>query len=549
MNLNALMNSEMTPPGQRQIIAILERVLFIALTVVLACSVSVSQTSVIHQAPTQIAPIETPFGRLAVSRPTFPHRDFDIRTYGAIEGGTIKNTEAIRKTIEAAAASGGGKVMIPPGVWLTGAIHLESNINLYLAKGSELLFSQDYHDYLPVVLSRHEDTECYKFSAFVYANAKTNIAITGEGTLNGQGKPWWAWKQTRKDSDARVIEMGNENIPVRERVFDGENGKFLRPAFFQPMNCTNVFVEGVTFLYGAFWTITPTYCENVIIRKVNITTVGAYGHTPNGDGVDPSSSKNVLIEYCEFNTGDDCIAIKSGRDRDGLRVNRPTENVVVRHCIGLQGHGGIVVGSETSGGVRNVYAYDCTFNGTDRIVRVKTARGRGGILENMWFEHLSADTIQQEALHINMLYTGSRFPAQPVTEVTPMIRNLHYSDISCAYAKTYAIELLGLPERAIENISFDHIVMNAAKGIHCVDADSVVFKNIRVLPDHWPVIAITDGENMTFDGVGVTQGADPFMTVNGPKAHNISVVNTKTGSAGKVLDVGTDVVPNAVTIR
>jgi hypothetical protein len=549
MNLNALMNSEMTLPVQRQTIATLVGSLFIALMVVLASSVSVSQTSVIHQAPTEIAPIETPFGKLSLSRPAFPDRDFDIRTYGAIEGGTIKNTDAIRKTIEAAAASGGGRVVIPSGVWLTGAIHLESNINLYLTKGSELLFSQDYHDYLPVVFSRHEDTECYKFSAFVYAKDRTNIAITGEGTLNGQGKPWWAWKQTRKDSDARVIEMGDENMPVRERVFDGENGNFLRPAFFQPMNCTNVFVEGVTFLYGAFWTITPTYCENVIIRKVNITTVGAYGHTPNGDGVDPSSSKNVLIEYCEFNTGDDCIAIKSGRDRDGLRVNRPTENVVVRHCVGLQGHGGIVVGSETSGSVRNVYAYDCAFNGTDRIVRVKTARGRGGILENMWFEHLSADTIQQEALHINMLYTGSRYPVQPVTEVTPVIRNLHYSDISCAYARRYAIELLGLPERAIENISFDRIVMNAAKGIHCVDADSVEFKDVNITPKSWPVIDITDGRSMTFTKLAVPPGANPFLKIDGRHSFNISVVETKTGAAAKFLELGNDVSRDSIRLQ
>ncbi len=543
------MKSARINPGTHRYFRLVLQGFSAALAVLLIINISYSQTSVVDQAPAAIAPIETPFGILSISRPAFPNRDFDIREYGAVEGGTVKNTESIRKAIEAAAATGGGRVIVPKGVWLTGAIHLESNINLYLAKGAELLFSQDIHDYLPAVFSRHEDTECYKFSALIYANGKKNIAVTGEGTLNGQGKPWWKWKQTNKGSDARVIEMGNENVPVQERIFDGTNGNFLRPAFFQPMNCSNVLVEGVTFLYGAFWTITPTYCDSVIVRKVRITTVGGFGHTPNGDGVDPSSSKNVLIEYCEFNTGDDCIAIKSGRDRDGLRVDKPTENIVVRHCVGFQGHGGIVVGSETSGGVRNVYARDCTFSGTDRIVRIKTARGRGGVIENMWFEHLSADTIQQEALHINMLYTGSRFPAQPVTQTTPTIRNLHFSDISCTYGKTYAIELLGLPERAIEDISFDHITMNSAKGIHCVDADSVVFKDVNISPQYWPVVEITDGENLMFDRVGVPQGASPFMSVNGSKARNISIVNSQTGSAAKVLDVGPEVVPNAIKIR
>ena len=508
-----------------------------------------SQLSVVDRAPVGIAPIVTPFGRFVLSRPEFPRREFNIQDFGAIEGGVVKNTESIRKAIRAATASGGGKVVIPKGVWLTGAITLEDNIDLFLAKDAELLFSQDVQDYLPVVFSRHEDTECYKYSAFVYANSKRNIAITGEGTLNGQGKPWWTWKETNKASEAQVIEMGNENMPVQERIFDGTKGNVLRPAFFQPMNCSNVLVEGVTFLYGAFWTITPTYCDTVIIRKVKITTEGAYGHTPNGDGVDPSSSRNVLIEYCEFQTGDDCIAIKSGRDRDGLRVNKPTENIVIRNCAGYQGHGGIVIGSETSGGVRNVYARDCTFNGTDRIVRVKTARGRGGVIENMWFVHLSADTILQEALHINMLYTGKRFPTQELTKATPIIRNLHFSDITCTFGKTYAIELLGLPERAIENISFDHITANSTKGIHCVDADSITFQYINITPARWPVIDILDSKEIMISRMDVPAGSNPFLKVMGPKSSGISLTETHTSPAVKVLEVGEDVSQNSVRIQ
>ena len=522
---------------------------FLTILSIVAFSHAQSQVSIVDRAPAKIAPVETPFGKFLLSRPVFPGREFNIRDFGAIEGGIVKNTECIRKAIVAATTSGGGKVVVPKGVWLTGAITLENNVNLCLAKDAELLFSQDVQDYLPVVFSRHEDTECYKLSAFVYANGRRNIAITGEGTLNGQGKPWWNWKETNKASDARVIEMGNDNVPVQERIFDGTHGNVLRPAFFQPMNCSNVLVEGVTFLYGAFWTITPTYCDTVVIRKVKITTEGAYGHTPNGDGVDPSSSKNVLIEYCEFHTGDDCIAIKSGRDRDGLRVNRPTENVVVRSCAGFQGHGGIVIGSETSGDIRNVYARDCAFNGTDRIVRIKTARGRGGIIENMWFEHLSADTILQEALHINMLYTGKRFPAQPITETTPKIRNLHFSDITCTFGKAYAIELLGLPERSIENVSFDHITVNSAKGIHCVDADSITFQYVNVTTLHWPVIDILDSEEIKLSKIDVPGGSNPFLKVMGSRSSDISISETTTAPATKVLELGEDVPQNSVRIQ
>jgi hypothetical protein len=522
---------------------------WLLVAILIGLNSSVSQPSVVDKAPEAIVPAQTPFGTIQFVRPKFQSKDFDIRQFGAIEGGTKKCTEAIQKAIAKAAEEGGGRVVVPKGTWLTGAIHLDNNINLYLAKGAELLFSQDPNDYLPAVFSRHEDTECYKFSAFVYANGKHNIGITGEGTLNGQGKPWWSWKKTHQASTERVIEMGNDNLPVIERMFDGTNGNFLRPAFFQPMNCSNVLVEGVTFLYGAFWTITPTYCDTVIVRKVRIKTEGTYGHTPNGDGVDPSSSTNVLIEYCEFDTGDDCIAIKSGRDKDGLRVNRPTENVIVRHCVGLRGHGGVVVGSETSGGVRNIYAHDCRFNGTDRIVRVKTARGRGGILENMWFEHLSADTIQMEAIRINMLYTGQRLPAQPISDATPIIRNLHFSDISCMYGRSFALEILGLPERPVENVVFSNISMKAAKGIHCVDADSMRFSDVNVMPSSWPVAAITDAGDVLFERLKVPEGADPLVEVTGSRSKRILLKGVNTGAAARVLELGSDVTPDAVQVR
>ncbi|MGA9406990.1 MAG: glycoside hydrolase family 28 protein [Bacteroidota bacterium] len=499
-------------------------------------------------APDQILPIEAPFEMPQIARPFFADRIYNIREFGAKEGGVVKNTEAIRKAINAASKAGGGRVVVPAGRWLTGAIHLESNVDLYIAKGAELLFSQDPNDYLPAVFSRHEDTECYKYSAFIYADHKTNIAITGEGTLNGQGKPWWNWKNSKKGSQELAM-MVDKNVPIRERVFDGTDGRVLRPAFFQPMNCSNILVEGVTFLYGAFWTITPTYCENIIVRKVKIITDGPYGRTPNGDGVDPSSCKNVLIEYCEFCTGDDCIAIKSGRDKDGMRVDVPTEDVVIRHCVGLQGHGGIVIGSETSGGIRNVYAFDCRFHGTERIVRIKTARGRGGTVEKMWFRNLSADTVQQEALRINMLYTGSRLPAEAVTNATPRIRDIHYSNISCSYGKKAAIEILGLPEMPVEDVTFDSIAIVSTKGIACSDADMIEFRNIAVRPEWGPLLSILDCSKINVNGMQTFGGILPMVYADGRKTRDVILMNL-TGSKSNIdIQYGPNINHGAVTIQ
>jgi polygalacturonase len=496
--------------------------------------------------PDKISPIVSPFEMAQLKRPDIPSQHFDIRDFGAVDGGLVKNTQAIQTAIENAAKVGGGIVVIPKGKWLTGAIHLEDNINLYLSKGAELLFSQDVNDYLPVVFSRHEDIECYKYSAFIYAEGKKNIAITGDGILNGQGKPWWSYKESKKGVEALLYEMGNKGVPVKERIFDGTDGRELRPAFFQPMNCTNILVEGVTFLYGAFWTITPTYCENVIVRKVRIETEGAYGHTPNGDGVDPSSCRNVLIEDCTFNTGDDCIAIKAGRDNDGLRVNKPTENIVIRNCSGLNGHGGIVVGSETSGSVRNIYAENCSFKGTDRVVRIKTARGRGGIIENMWFKNLVGEEILQQALHLNMLYTGERLPEQPVTKNTPLIRNIHFENIKILSGKGYAIELLGLPEMFIENISFKNINAQAVNGMNVSDARKIVFSNSNIESKTTPVLKLTDVSNISIESVNFSDGNNIQIQVNGAKSQDITLRRTNIHNTEKNIMIDPSVSKQAI---
>ena len=451
-----------------------------------------------------VAPLETPFAMPLPVLPAIPSREFDIRSYGAREGGEFKNTGAIQGAIGAAAEAGGGVVVIPPGKWLTGAIRLDNNIALRVDRGAVLLFSRDPSDYLPVVFSRHEEIECYKYSPFIAAEGRKDIAITGEGVLDGQGDPWWKLKEEGKKSEELLYEMGRTGVPVRDRIFDGTAGRVLRPAFFQPVRCTNVLVEGVTFRFGAMWTIAPTYCESVVIRGVSVVTASEGKRTPNGDGVDISSCRNVLIENSTFDTGDDCLAIKAGRDRDGLRVGLPSENIVIRHCRFLHGHGGITIGSETSGGVRNVLAHHCSFRETDRMVRIKTARGRGGAIENLWFTDLQGEGIAAEALHITALYAGARLPARVVSASTPRVRNIRFARISCASGKAYAVEILGLPEMPVVNVSFDSLVMNTAGGIHCADAKNIRFTAAHLTPRTLPLLGVTDAEGVTFNGAPVS---------------------------------------------
>jgi polygalacturonase len=509
---------------------------------------AVQESSITTRAPQDIAKIDAPFAMPPLVRPEIPDRTFDVRQYGAVEGGTAKNTQAIRRAIQAAAKAGGGTVLIPAGRWLTGPIHLESNLNLRIAKGAEVLFSQDVNDYRPAVFCRHEGIECYKLSPFIYANGKKNIAITGEGTLNGQGQPWWKLPGQDK-AGAALRKMAEEDVPVDKRVFDGGPNGILRPTFIQPLSCQNVLIEGVTIRYGAFWTISPVYCENVIVRKVTIQTQGEYGHTPNGDGVDPDSSRNVLIEYCDLDTGDDCIVIKSGKDADGLRVARPCENIVVRHCQTRQGHGGVVCGSETSGNIRNVYIHDCVFNGTDRGIRIKTGRGRGGVVENLWARDLTMGTIRNEAILLNMLYTTRRLPEETVTARTPRFRNMHFSNITCEYAQRSAIQLYGLPEMPIAEITIEGFSARSARGIDCADVKGIRFKDVSITPDQGPVVQILDGSDVTFENLQFPQGAEAAFKVLGAKTQGIRVAKTDLSKAKAKIVAGEGASEGAVEIQ
>lgn len=431
---------------------------------------------------TPIQPIAAPFAMQTPQRPAFPNAVFDIRAFGAVEGGTVKATQAFKDAIARATAAGGGTVLVPPGKFLTGPIHLQSHINLHLAQGAELLFSQDFGDYLPPVLTRWEGQELYGFSPLVYARDCDGVAITGKGKLNGQGAAWWPWKKTQSAAAQKLYDMATNGVPTEQRVLADEGG--LRPSMVETVGCKNVLIEGVTLTNGPFWTIHPVYSENVIVRDVRVETTG-----PNNDGCDPDSSKNVLIEDSFFSTGDDCVVIKSGLNEDGWRVNQPSENIVVRRLHGEAGHGGVVIGSEMSGGVRNVWITDSEFVGTDRGLRIKSMRGRGGSIQNVFYENVQHRDIRLMVVELTTFYRSSTLV--PKTEKPPLIDGVHIRNISAQGAKQ-AIDIVGLPEQPIRNVSFENVSIVAKEGVRCVDCEQVTFKNTTLSSDQGGAFPVTN---------------------------------------------------------
>lgn len=383
--------------------------------------------------------------------------------------------DTIQAAVEACSKSGGGTVIVSEGEWETGAIHLKSNINLNLEDGATVIFSDNPLDYLPVVFTRWEGMECYNYSPLIYANGCENISITGKGTLIGKGEKWWSWKQLQQQAAEELCYAERNGIPPEERIFGNEMAA-LRPSFIQPINCKNVLFEGFTVKDGPQWTIHPVYCDNVTVRNVNVLTKG-----PNTDGLNPDSCRNVLIDGCSFDTGDDCIAINSGMNEDGWRVDIPCENIEIRNCRMSGGHGAVVIGSAMSGGVENVYAHDCIINGTMQGIRLKSMRGRGGYVNGAKFENIEINNVTEQAIQINMFYEFST--VTPKTNAASDFRNIEIRNIRGKNAKT-GIQIKGLPEHRLENITLENIDLTAQNAFECsevqnIKMDNVVIKNSK----------------------------------------------------------------------
>jgi polygalacturonase len=397
--------------------------------------------------------------------PKFKKKDYSILKFGAKTGGQVDCRTAINKAIDACSKAGGGRVVVPAGVFLTGAIRLKSNVNLHVSKGATLKFATNREAYLPVVHTRWEGMELMHLSPLIYAYEQTNIAITGEGTLDGQGASYfWKWHGnpryggdpnviSQRDARAKLYEYMDRNAPLAERVFGGEKD-YLRPQFIQPYKCKNVLIEGVKIIDSPMWEVHPVLCENVTVRNLHIAT-----HGPNNDGCDPESCKDVLIDNCYFDTGDDCIAIKSGRNNDGRRLNMPTENVIIRNCTMKDGHGGITVGSEISGGVRNVFAHDNKLDSPDlwTAIRFKNNASRGGKLENFYYKNNTIGTVSRAVIEIDFNYEeGAK------GSYIPLVRNVQIDGLTCGSGNR-AVDLQGLDSAPIYDISLKNCTFGAMK--------------------------------------------------------------------------------------
>jgi polygalacturonase len=473
---------------------------------------------------------------------------YNVLKYGAKNDSSRLATQAIKKAIDAASKAGGGTVYFPAGKYLTGSIHLKSNITIFIDAGAELHFSDNFDDYLPMVKSRYEGVDVTSFSPLFYAYKAENIAIKGRGIIDGHGKKWWDFVEGYKKDQPRskwqyMFDELNKDIVMPDEPKQMTRG-FLRPPFIQPMFCKNVMIEGITIRNSPFWTVNPEFCENVTIHAVTITNPGSFA--PNTDGINPESCSNVRISDCHISVGDDCITIKSGKDAPGRKMAAPAENYTITNCTMLSGHGGVVIGSEMSGDVRKITISNCVFDGTDRGIRIKSARGRGGVVEEIRVDNIIMKNIKEQAIVLDLQY--ARMPVEPVSERTPRFRNIHFSNITGQVNQ--AGYLNGLEEMPIENITFNAINLDAKTGFDIRNANRIEFHNVQVNTEIGPSLKANHVNSLTINGLKSyaplknvpiidlkevndafiynafpVAGSDMYLKISGEKTKNISLGN------------------------
>ena len=402
-----------------------------------------------------------------VKAPTFADRQFPITRYGAVADGKTLCTQAVAATIAACSKSGGGHVVVPEGTFLTGAVTLKSNVDLHLESGATLKFSTDPADY-PLVYTRWGGIECYNYSPFIYAFGQKNIGVTGSGTIDGQASEeyWWPWAgeglygwkiggPTEANDSALLTRMGATGVPVAERIFG--LGHYLPPSFVQPYHSKNVVIEGIRVINSPFWELHPVLCTNVTVSGVRVDSLGV-----NNDGCDPESCRDVLIEKCTFNTGDDCISPKAGTDADGRRVNVPCQNVVIQNCRFENGHGALAMGSSTSGGIRNIFARDLVMTNRNLLdcLRIKTNSSRGGYVEKIYVRDVKVTGVTDSGLNIDYFYEGGEGDGFNPTVTDIYMRNIHFDEAYRAWS------LYGYPDDKIGLVSMIDCTFDKVHGQH-----------------------------------------------------------------------------------
>lgn len=503
-----------------------------------------------------------------VIAPKFKKDTLSIIKYGAIADGYTLNTKSISSTIDALAKKGGGVVLVPSGLWLTGPVVLKNNINLHLAAGATLLFTSDKSQY-PLVAANWEGLPQMRNQSPISATGASNIAITGKGIIDGNGDAWRAVKRDKltetqwnklatsggvmsddqKTWYPSVQFMKASKMPPNPGMISSDKDAayyegikdFLRPNLVLLTNCKYILLEGVTFQNSPAWCLHPLMSEHLTVRNVFVKNPW---YAQNGDGIDAESCKNVLIENSVFDVGDDGLCMKSGRDADGRKRAMPVENVIIRNCTVYASHGGFVIGSEMSGGARNMYISNCTFIGADIGLRFKTARGRGGIVENIYIKDIYMKNIPAEAILFDMYYMAKdpvvlagekrelpKVEFKAVDETTPKFRNIHISNVYCNGAEK-GIFVRGLPEMHVKDIVLENMVLQAKKGIDVQEATGISFKNIKVISQESnPVVDIVQSDELVFDNITYKDGSELLFRVNGDRSGNITIKNTDASKA------------------
>jgi polygalacturonase len=521
-----------------------------------------------------------------VVSPRFKKDTISIAAHGAVADGNTLNTKSINAAVEKLHKKGGGVVLVPPGLWLTGPVVLKSNINLHLTNGATLLFTKDFEQY-PLVAANWEGLPQMRNQSPVSATNASNIAITGKGIIDGNGDAWrmvkkdkltesqWkklvasggvlsddkkTWYPTQKFLKGAKMQANPGLITAEKDAAFYESIKdFLRPNLVLLTNCKYILLEGVTFQNSPAWCLHPLMSEHLTVRNVSVKNPW---YAQNGDGIDVESCKNVLIENSVFDVGDDALCIKSGRDAEGRKRAMPTENVIIRGCTVYSSHGGFVIGSEMSGGAKNIYVSNCTFIGADIGLRFKTTRGRGGVVENIFIKDIYMKNIPGEAILFDMYYAARdpvpmvgekrelpKVELRPVDETTPVFKNFHISNVYCNGAEK-GIFLRGIPEMHVKDIVLENMVLQAKKGIDVQEASAIRFKNIKIISDETnPVIDIVNSDKLTFNNITYKNGAELLFRVSGDRSHDITIQNTDASQAKEKIVYELGATEKSVTIK
>lgn len=527
-------------------ISILSATLLVALV---ACQ---PKTQVTAPAQSPLAGLTIPFDMPQVETTSFKADTFNIVDFGAVANNHSLATEAINAAIKKCSESGGGVVLVPAGLWLTGPIYLQSNVNLHTANGAFIQFTSDLSQY-KLIDSYFEGVADIRCESPIMGRNLENIAITGQGIFDGDGGQWrqvkkeklteGQWKKLlasgglvvddRKWYPSEASMIGNEQrdkLPKERTLENMEPYKhYLRPVMVSLVGCKKVLLEGVTFQNSPAWNVNPLLCEHVILRNLSIRNPW---FSQNGDGLDLESCRIGIIENCSFDVGDDAICIKSGKDKEGRERGKPTELFVIKDCVVYHGHGGFVLGSEMSGGVRNLYAKNLTFVGTDCGLRFKSNRGRGGVVENIWMEDIRMSNIPTDAIRFNLFY-GGKSPSEdpqtgdmliepvPVSDETPAFRNMYFKNIYCDGA-AQALMIQGIPEMPVENLQFENMLLKTDKGFSINYASNISFKNVELDVKSGTAARLSNSQNMSFEAFK-SSGAEQLFRIGGSTTKNVKL--------------------------